>query len=81
VRELFPGVHHWTAVHPAIALRVSSCYVEPAGVVIDPILPEDGLDAFAGRDRTQRIVLTSGLHTRGEFATSPVGHEDHGQAL
>jgi hypothetical protein len=64
VRELFPGVHHWTAVHPAVGLRVSSYYVEPAGVVIDPILPEDGLDAFAGRDRPQQIVLTSGLHTR-----------------
>jgi hypothetical protein len=64
VRELFPGVHHWTAVHPSAGLRVSSYYVEAAGVLIDPVVPEDGLDAFAGRERPRQVALTSGLHTR-----------------
>jgi hypothetical protein len=64
VREILPGVHHWTAAHPALGLQVSSYYVEPAGVAIDPILPEDGLDAFSGRGRPHQVVLTSGLHTR-----------------
>ena len=33
--ELLPGLYHWTAFHPGIGSRVSSYYVEPAGVVID----------------------------------------------
>lgn len=62
--EILPGVHHWTALHDAIGVQVSSYYVEPAGVLIDPKLPEEGLDAFAGLAKPQQIVLTSGHHTR-----------------
>lgn len=64
MRELFPGVLHWTAHHAGIGARVSSYYVEPAGVLIDPMLPEQGIEGFAGRPQPQQIVLTSGLHTR-----------------
>jgi hypothetical protein len=91
MRELFPGVLHWTAFHEGIGLRVSSYFVEPAGVVIDPIVPEGGLDALAGRARPQQILLTTGLHTRDadRFAaafgcpivTSREGAERIGDAL
>ena len=64
VRELLPGLLHWTTFHEGIGVRVSSYYVEPAGTLVDPRVPEDGLDAFAGRPRPQQIVLTSGLHVR-----------------
>ena len=64
MREIFPGVFHWTAIHPNLNTPVSSYYVEPAGVLIDPILPESGLDAFAGRSRPQQVLLTSGNHVR-----------------
>ena len=64
MRELFSGVLHWTAVHPNLGTRVSSYYVESAGVLIDPMVPEGGLDAFAGRSRPQQVLLTSGNHTR-----------------
>ena len=64
MREVFPGVFHWTAVHPSLNVPVSSYYVEPAGVLIDPMLPEGGLDALAGRGRPQQVLLTSGNHTR-----------------
>ncbi len=65
MEEILPGIHHWTAVHPDIGLRVSSYYVEPAGVLIDPIEPEDGLGFFDGLDTPpQQIVLTIGLHWR-----------------
>jgi hypothetical protein len=49
---------------PRIGTRVSSYYVEPAGALIDPRVPDEGLDAFAGRARPQQVVLTSGLHAR-----------------
>src|SRR3954470_21091952 len=42
-------------------MRVSSYWVQPAGVVIDPLLPDDGRDGFDG---LRQVVLTTGLHTR-----------------
>lgn len=70
MREILPGLWHWTTFHEGIAARVSSYYVEPAGALIDPRVPDEGLDAFADRARPQQVVLTSGLHARhaGEFA-------------
>jgi hypothetical protein len=64
MREILPGIHHWTAHHDGIGARVSSYFVEPAGVLIDPMVPEDGLDAFTGLTKPQQVVLTTGLHTR-----------------
>jgi hypothetical protein len=71
MREIFPGVQHWTTFHPAIQADVSSYYVEPAGVLIDPMVPEEGLDVLAADGPLPRqVVLTSGNHTRdaGRFA-------------
>lgn len=62
--EILPGLFHWTTFHEAIDARVGSHYVEPAGALIDPRVPDDGLDAFAGHAPPQQIVLTSGLHAR-----------------
>ena len=65
MQQIFPGTFHWTAFHEGIKTRVSSYYVEPAGVLIDPMVPAEGLEAFAERDpRPQQVVLTSGLHRR-----------------
>jgi hypothetical protein len=65
MEEIAPGIHHWTAEHPDIHMRVSSYYVEPAGIVIDPLEPEDGLGFFDSLDpKPQQVVLTNGLHWR-----------------
>jgi hypothetical protein len=64
MREILPGLWHWTTFHEGIDARVSSYYVEPAGALIDPRVPGEGLDAFAGRPRPQQVVLTTGLHAR-----------------
>jgi len=63
MEEIAPGIHHWSAVHPRLGFPVHSHYVESLGLVIDPMVPEDGLDVFAGLD-VGRIVLTSGVHYR-----------------
>lgn len=91
MRELFPGVFHWIATHPGLGVPVSSYYVEPAGALIDPLVPEGGLDAFDGHGRPQQIVLTSGNHTRDAerfveafgctVVVSPEGAERIGGAL
>jgi hypothetical protein len=62
MQEIFPGVFHWSAFHEPIRTNVSSYYVQPAGVVIDPKLPEEGLEAMPGTP--QQVVLTSGHHGR-----------------
>lgn len=49
-------------MHEPIGSRVSSYYVEPAGIVIDPKLPDGGLEELPGRP--QQVVLTSGHHRR-----------------
>lgn len=64
MREIFPGVRHWTTFHPGIRADVSSYYVEPAGVLIDPMVPDEGLDAFGEGPLPRQVVLTSGNHTR-----------------
>jgi hypothetical protein len=64
MREILPGLWHWTTFHEGIDARVSSYYVESAGALIDPRVPDEGLDAFAGRARPQQLVLTTGLHAR-----------------
>lgn len=41
MREITPGVVHWTAVHPRIHHEVSSYFLRDAGVLIDPLLPAE----------------------------------------
>ena len=62
MQEIIPGVHHWTTHHDPISARVSSYLVEPAGIVIDPKVPDGGLDALPARPH--QVVLTSGHHAR-----------------
>ncbi|HEU4658472.1 MAG TPA: hypothetical protein VFR97_13145 [Capillimicrobium sp.] len=63
--EILPGVHHWTAFRDTIGARVSSHWIEPAGILIDPMEPQDGAERFRQTDLPpQQIVLTSGLHDR-----------------
>jgi hypothetical protein len=65
MNEIAPGIFHWTATHPDIGMLVSSYYVEPAGIVIDPLEPEDGMGFFDDlATPPQQVVLTSGLHWR-----------------
>jgi len=64
IREVLPGVHHWTAIHPRIRVPVDSYYVEAAGVVIDPIVPREGLEWFADRPAPTQVLLTNRHHLR-----------------
>jgi hypothetical protein len=64
IREVLPGIHHWTAIHPKIKLPVDSYYIEPARIVLDPVVPREGLEWFAGREAPNQIVLTNRHHLR-----------------
>ncbi len=64
MQEIAPGIFHWTAFHERIQMDVCSYYVEPAGVVIDPMLPAEGLDWFDGHEQPRRALLSTRHHYR-----------------
>ena len=64
MREILPGLHHWTAFHEGIRSDVSSHYAAGSRALIDPMLPPDGLDAFDELPRPEVIVLTNRHHYR-----------------
>jgi hypothetical protein len=64
IREVLPGVHHWTAIHPRIRVPVDSYYVEPARLLLDPVVPREGMEWFRARKAPARIVLTNRHHLR-----------------
>jgi hypothetical protein len=61
--EIARGIHHWTAMHEGIGAPVSSYYIEPAAIVIDPMEPEEGFGWFEGRN-LDKVVLTNRHHYR-----------------
>ncbi len=63
MKEILPGVWHWTATHPSTGGEVSSYWVRPARAVIDALLPEEGIDAFAG-EPPERVLLSNRHHLR-----------------
>lgn len=69
MRELAPGVWHWTARHPKIGVEVHSYYLAEEGVLIDPMKPAGGLERIGEIASPKEILLTNRHHYRasGEF--------------
>jgi hypothetical protein len=63
MREILPGILHWTAFHKGIRSDVSSYFVEASGTLIDPMTPPDGIGAIVER-RPERVVLSCRHHYR-----------------
>jgi len=64
MNEIADGVWHWTRKHPKIGVEVSSYLLEPEGVVLDPMVPDEGVEWFAEHGPPTRIVLTNRHHDR-----------------
>jgi hypothetical protein len=64
MRELTPGLWHWTARHPDIHHDVSSYYLEEERVLLDPMLPPEGMAFFKSRSVPEHVVLTNRHHDR-----------------
>jgi hypothetical protein len=62
--ELAPGLWHWTAFRDTIRRTVHSAYDEASRTLIDPMLPDEGLDWFAEHGPPERIVLANRHHLR-----------------
>lgn len=68
MREVMPGLLHWTTPHPKIKFDVSSYFLTEAKILIDPLIPAAGPEPFAGG--VDHIILTNRHHYRdsGEIA-------------
>jgi hypothetical protein len=64
MRELAPGLWHWTARRERIHQDVSSYYLEAERVLIDPMIPPAGLDWFEQHGTPEHVLLTCRHHDR-----------------
>jgi hypothetical protein len=64
MREVAPGVWHWSASHPRIGIVVHSYYLAEERVLIDPIASDEGLDWFAEHGPPADVLLTNRHHYR-----------------
>jgi hypothetical protein len=62
MREIGEGLWHWTTTHPRIGWEVSSYYLSSARVLIDPLVPPEGLEWFTENDSTPAHALLSCRH-------------------
>jgi hypothetical protein len=64
VQEISPGLWHWTARHDHIQMDVSSYYLLEERVLLDPLLPPEGLEWFEQRGVPEHVLLTNRHHDR-----------------
>src|SRR5436190_24092090 len=81
IEEIISGLHHWTQIHPRIRARVHSHYVEASATLLDPLVPDEGIEWFDDRG-VRRVVLSNRHHLRHSerfaerFDCPILAHED-----
>ena len=68
MREVAPGIWHWSAEHPRIKKPVHSYYLLEERVLIDPIASSDGFDWFEANGPPSDVLLTNRHHYRSSGA-------------
>lgn len=64
MREISPGLWHWTARHEHIGTDVSSYHLPSERVVIDPMIPPEGIEWFVEQGAPADVLLTNRHHDR-----------------
>jgi glyoxylase-like metal-dependent hydrolase (beta-lactamase superfamily II) len=64
VREILPGIWHWTGLHDHIGIDVSSYYLVVERVVLDPMIPPGGIEWFEEQGPPEHVLLTNRHHDR-----------------
>jgi hypothetical protein len=62
--EIGPGLWHWTARRESIGGEVSSYYLEAERVLLDPMIPPEGLEWFEEHGAPEHALLTNRHHDR-----------------
>lgn len=64
MREIVPGLWHWSARHERIGVDVSSYYLSRERVAIDPMLPPAGIEWLEEHGTPEHALLTNRHHDR-----------------
>ena len=64
MEQIALGLWHWTARHEHIHTAVSTYYLADSRVLIDPMIPEDGLGWFEQHGVPEHVLLTNRHHDR-----------------
>ena len=64
MNEVLPGVLHWTTHHEGIGASVHSHFAVESAALIDPRVPEGGVEEVARYGRPDRILLSNRHHLR-----------------
>lgn len=64
MKEIAPGLWHWTARHPRIGIEVSSYLLADLALLLDPLVPRDGLGRLDELGPPREIALTNRHHWR-----------------
>lgn len=64
MHEIIPGVWHWTTLHERWEIEISSYLLAAERVLIDPCIPDEGIDALAAMCEPAAILLTNRHHYR-----------------
>lgn len=64
MREIAPGLWHWSAPHERIHMNVSSYYLLPERVLIDAMVPAEGLDWFREHGAPEHVLMSNRHHDR-----------------
>ena len=67
MNEIAPGLWHWTAEHRHISWEVSSYYLLSERVLIDPMLPAEGLEWFEQNGAPEHVLLSNRHHDRDSW--------------
>ena len=67
MREIRPGLWHWTARHDHIRSDVSSYYLLAERVLIDPKIPPEGLGWFEQHGTPETVLLSNRHHDRDSW--------------
>lgn len=64
MQEIVSGLWHWTARHEHIQSDVSSHYLLSERVLIDPMIPAEGLEWFEQHGAPEHLLLSNRHHDR-----------------
>ncbi len=64
MQEIAPGLWHWTARRRSIGMDVSSYYLLAERVVVDPMIPPEGVTWFEEHGAPEHAVLSNRHHDR-----------------
>jgi hypothetical protein len=65
--EIAPGLWHWSVVHDHTGSPAHSYYLAGERVLVDPMIPPEGVEWFGQHGRPEHVLLTNRHHDRDSW--------------